>query len=150
MSTTCTRRLTFDAGHRVFGHENKCGHLHGHGYEAYITAQADDLDSVGRIVDFSVIKQIYNDWIQTYWDHGVILHEKDSNAYAAVRMCQPSDGSTQKIYTLPYNPTAENLAHYLGTNIYFVQALAQYGVKDVEVCVQETTNCTATWKLPGN
>ena len=29
---TCTRRIEFDAAHRVMGHEGKCKHLHGHRY----------------------------------------------------------------------------------------------------------------------
>ena len=32
MTTTCTRRIEFDAAHRVMEHESKCRHLHGHRY----------------------------------------------------------------------------------------------------------------------
>ena len=30
MKLTCTRRLQFCAGHRVYGHESKCANVHGH------------------------------------------------------------------------------------------------------------------------
>ena len=52
---TCTRRIQFCAGHRVMGHEGKCRNLHGHNYVVFVTAQADELDSVGRVIDFSVL-----------------------------------------------------------------------------------------------
>ena len=47
---TCTRRLTFCAGHRVLGHESKCAHPHGHNYVVYVTAEAEQLDDVGRVM----------------------------------------------------------------------------------------------------
>src|SRR5262249_14498003 len=53
---TCTRLLQFDAGHRVYQHEGKCANLHGHRYTAEITAQAEALDKIGRVIDFSVLK----------------------------------------------------------------------------------------------
>ena len=52
-----TRRLEFDAGHRVLGHEGKCKNLHGHRYSAEITVTAPDLDGLGRVIDFGVIKE---------------------------------------------------------------------------------------------
>ena len=75
--TTATRRVQFCAGHRVMGHENKCAHLHGHNYVALITARADKLDSVGRVIDFSVIKQRVGGWIEQHWDHGFIIARND-------------------------------------------------------------------------
>src|SRR5262249_22784820 len=54
---TATRRIQFAAGHRVFGHEGKCRYLHGHNFVALVTAAADDLDAVGRVIDFGVLKE---------------------------------------------------------------------------------------------
>src|SRR5690606_8886028 len=47
-------------------------------------------------------------WLDEHWDHAFLLWERDENALAAVRSCDP-----HRIYELPYNPTAENLARYL-------------------------------------
>src|SRR5690606_40371968 len=44
-------------GHRVVGHEGKCRFLHGHNYRIHFTVAADQLDEIGRVVDFSVIKR---------------------------------------------------------------------------------------------
>ena len=151
MSLTCTRRLQFCAGHRVMGHENKCAHMHGHNYVVYITAEAAgsnrEVDTIGRVVDFSVLKKVYNTWIQEQFDHGFILHQDDSYAQYALTLFSEKSGVNQKVYTMLDNPTAENLASLLLTYDHFVQALAPYHVRVVKVVVQETENCQAEASL---
>ena len=112
MSVTCTRRIQFCAGHRVAGHENKCAHLHGHNYVALITAQANELDDVGRVIDFSVLKERVGGWIDKHWDHGFILWAGDSEARAVIGAFH-TGVTGQKLFELPVNPTAENMARYL-------------------------------------
>ena len=70
---TCTRRFQFCAGHRVHRHESKCRNLHGHNYVLFVTVTAPELDSLGRVIDFSIIKGLVGDWIDSKWDHGFIL-----------------------------------------------------------------------------
>jgi 6-pyruvoyltetrahydropterin/6-carboxytetrahydropterin synthase len=115
MRITATRRLQYAIGHRVYRHESKCRHLHGHNFEFFLTAEAnkegpEGLDDRGRVVDFSILKSSIGTWIETNWDHGFVLWEGDDEAIAACRMI-PS----QKLFLLPYNPTAENLGRYLLT-----------------------------------
>lgn len=148
-NVTCTRRFQFCAGHRVFGHENKCSNLHGHNYVAYVTCQAqlspDAVDSIGRVIDFSVIKERIGQWIDYAWDHGFIIHEKDSAARKVLELMSElmlQENKTQKIYYLPYNPTAENMARYLVEQM--SQALLAGTNVDMIGCViQETENCSA-------
>lgn len=135
--TTCTRRIQFCSGHRVFGHEGKCRHLHGHNYIVFITAQAKELDSVGRVIDFSVLKERIGGWIDQYWDHGCVLWEGDTQAIAAVKSCEPS-----KIFLLPTNPTAENMADYL-LMVACPKQLDGTGVSVKSVVLWETENCYA-------
>lgn len=139
---TCTRKLECDTGHRVYGHENKCAHAHGHRYVFFITAQAEQsLDAVGRVIDFSVLKEKVGGWIDENWDHGFILWERDP---ACDFMTQfPLNGEKQKLFKLPYNPTAENLAFYL-LKVVCPAVLAGTGVSVVRVVCQETPNCAAT------
>ena len=140
-SISCTRRLQFCAGHRVYGHESKCSHLHGHNYVVYIEAQAD-LDAIGRVVDFSVLKEFYGGWIDRNWDHGFLLWDKDTEAIAAVSACKGVGGCAQKLYLMPSNPTAENIAEYLRREV-GAAFTAQHGIKIVSVRVWETENCYA-------
>lgn len=143
MITTCTRQLTFDAGHRLLNHGGKCAMFHGHTYRVLLTARRkeDGLDAIGRVVDFSVLKEKFGSWIERYWDHGFLLNSDDTVGLAALRS-MPG----QKLYSMPSNPTAENIARYLLEN---VAATELYGtdVELVEVTVWETPNCYATVKL---
>lgn len=135
--TIVTRRIQFCAGHRVMGHEGKCNNLHGHNWVAMITAHADGLDAVGRVIDFSVLKDRVGKWIDARWDHGFIVCTSDIEARRAM-----SAVAGQKIYLLPGNPTAENLAAHL---LYHVcpSVLTGTRVTVVKVELWETENCKA-------
>lgn len=144
---TCTRRLTFCAGHRVMGHENKCAHMHGHNYVVHITAEstqpARSLDSIGRVIDFSVIKDKVGSWIESFWDHGFILCKDDQQASQAMAdMGNIKNNEGQKIYTMPCNPTAENLAYYLLNDI-CPRLLIDTHCQVTKVVIEETENCSA-------
>ena len=132
---TCTRRLEFDYGHRVFQHESKCQHLHGPRGVVEITAVAPGLDSLGRIIDFSVLKAKVGTWLDTYWDHNMILFEKDVEAVKAVRWVKEG----KEPFIVPFNPTAENLAQYLLT-VVCPMVLEGTGVTVTRVKLWETPN----------
>src|SRR5256885_13915911 len=63
-SITVTRKFWFSYGHRVFQHEGACGNLHGHNGVVNVTATANELDNVGRVIDFGVLKNKIDPWIQ--------------------------------------------------------------------------------------
>ena len=134
---TCTRRLEFDAAHRVMRHESKCKYLHGHRYVVEATFAAEALDSVGRVIDFGSVKEILGGWIDEHWDHTAILHEDDRKLGEAV-----IGHTKQEIYYLPYNPTAENLAAYLLETV-CPRLFKGKGIRCVHVRVHETPNCYA-------
>lgn len=142
MRITATRRLQYAIGHRVFGHEGKCRHLHGHNFVFFLTAEGavnealvePALDPIGRVIDFGVLKQKLGTWIETAWDHGFVIWDGDLEANAALAMIPG-----QKVYRLPTNPTAENLARYLLGTI-GPELLAGTGVHLTKVTVWETEN----------
>ena len=138
---TATRRVQFSAGHRVFGHEGKCRHLHGHNFVAFVTAAADDLDTVGRVIDFGVLKERIGGWIEREWDHGFVVWQDDVEARRAL-----AEVVGQKAYLLPVNPTAENLADHL-LRVVGPDALAGTGVRLVKVTLYETENGIAEASL---
>lgn len=140
-----TKRLEWDAAHRVLRHESKCATIHGHRYAAEITCAAPELDSVGRVIDFSVIKNIVGKWIDDHWDHTTICHVDD----VALRALVEAEVKLGKRapYVMPAEPTAENLAERL----FFVatRLLAAYGVTVVEVVIYETPTSRATYRQEG-
>lgn len=143
MSIRCSRILEFDAAHRVMNHESKCANMHGHRYKAEIHAEAENLDDLGRVIDFSVLKAKIGTWIDTYWDHNVILFEKDEETVKALRWVQKN----KEPFAAPWNPTAENMAQYLLT-VVCPRELAGTGVRVCMVRLWETPNCFADAVLP--
>ncbi len=108
----CTRRIEFDAGHRVIGHANKCKYLHGHRYVLEVTAVTKELDELGMVVDFGELKTVVKKWIDDNLDHNVILHEQDKELGKLI-----AEQTGQKIYYLKSNPTAENIALHIKSDI---------------------------------
>ncbi|HMO13535.1 MAG TPA: 6-carboxytetrahydropterin synthase [Pirellulaceae bacterium] len=102
------KQIDFCAGHRLLNHGGKCENLHGHNYRLQVHVSAKELDSVGRVIDFVEIRNLFKAWIDEHWDHGFVLAEFDSNAIEAVKQVQP-----HKLYLIPWNPTAELMARYL-------------------------------------
>ncbi len=74
---TITKRLEIDAGHRLMKHEGKCRSVHGHHYAFEVVVGAESLDDVGRVIDFSVIKEKVGAWLDRYFDHGFIAQHGD-------------------------------------------------------------------------
>jgi 6-pyruvoyltetrahydropterin/6-carboxytetrahydropterin synthase len=149
---SCTKRLTFAAGHRVWKHESKCANFHGHNYAVLLEAIAHvdkptiptqkQLDLQGRIIDFGVLKKKFGRWIDENWDHGFIVYEEDKEAVQALKMVRGT-----KIFQLPYNPTAENLAIYIMESL-SKPLLRGTNVKLRQVTVWETETCFATVVVP--
>lgn len=129
------RILKFDAGHRVVNHESKCASLHGHEYKAHIYAASNDLDSLGRVIDFSVIKDKVGGWIDENWDHTLIIWEQDNNLQH-LKNCQ----TNKPIFVSSWNPTAENMALYL-LHVVCPRELNGLNIKVTKIVLYETSNC---------
>lgn len=146
---TAERYHDISCGHRVVGHESKCRHLHGHNYRIHFTCAAPSLDGLGRVIDFSVIKEKLCMWIENNWDHKFLVFKDDpvicGMIDAAVdgeiepELLDLFDGSLVRV---PFNPTAENMADYLLRVVGPFQ-LEGTGVELVSVKVEETRKCSA-------
>lgn len=147
-----TRKFEFDAGHRVLRHESKCKNLHGHRYVLEVTVEADELDELGRVKDFSELKSVVGSWIDANWDHNTLLHRDDPLLWVETSTnVKPinKDQLIRLVGRLPYvmkegrNPTAENMV------LEFVDRWPQIYVKTdlrlVHVRLYETPNCWAEW-----
>ena len=134
---TCTRRIEFDAAHRVMKHESKCKHLHGHRYALEATFAAKKLDKLGRVVDFSAIKKELGGWIDDHWEHATILFDKDKALGKAI-----TNITGQKIFYLSANPTAENMADYIFHKV-CPKLFKGMNISCVRIRLYETPNCYA-------
>lgn len=133
-----TRRIQFCSGHRVLGHEGKCSNIHGHNYVALFEAEADGLDKIGRVIDFSVLKEKLGGWVMQHWDHKFIANIDDKSS---IECLNKVDGS-HPVWIAGFNPTAENMADYL-LRIVGPDELRDTGVRLTKVTLWETENCFA-------
>lgn len=125
-------------GHRVYQHESKCAHLHGHNYRIHFSISPDvALDGIGRVLDFSVIKSQLCTWLEDNWDHKFLVWDLD-----------PWLGTLQDldptVVAVPFNPTAENMAGFLA-EIIGPRMLAGLNCHLVSVRIDETRKCSATY-----
>lgn len=142
MSIKAVRYHDISCGHRVVGHEGKCRNLHGHNYRITFTCEAvpgaHELDDVGRVIDFSVIKEKLCAWLEYTWDHRMLLWKEDEQAEELLNI----DGT---VVITSFNPTAENIGTYL-LNVIGPMVLPPE-VRLIEVQVEETRKCSAIAKL---
>ena len=105
-----TRRLEFDAGHRLPNHKSQCRNVHGHRYALEITLSSEVIHEEGAaddgmVMDFGDIKRIANEKLVDLWDHAFLVYCGDKvmvDFLAAI--------SGHKTVILDVVPTAENLA----------------------------------------
>jgi len=116
-------------------HESKCKMLHGHRYALEASFVADDLDNLGRVIDFGVIREVLGSWIDDNFDHNTILCLEDKKLGEKI-----ASETGQKIYYIKENPTAENIANYIFTEI-CPKLFANKNVKCVGIKLYETPNC---------
>ncbi len=141
---TAERYHDISTGHRVVGHENKCRHLHGHNYRIHFVCEAHQLDSVGRVIDFGVIKEKLCMWVENYWDHKFLAWEQDPVMKVACEHMNMDEFFNPSVVFVPFNPTAENMAQHL-VEVIGPQQLAGTGVTLVSVRIEETAKCSASF-----
>jgi len=139
-----TRRLEFDAGHRIPNHSSQCRHLHGHRYAIEVTlsgrviATAGAADQ-GMVMDFSAVKAITQQHVAEPWDHAFLAWRQDE---AVVAFLAGMPGHKTVLFDAP--PTAEHLAQ---TAFDVLEPLfqSQYGngLQLERVRIFETPNCWA-------
>lgn len=105
-----TRRLEFDAGHRIPQHKSQCRHLHGHRYALEVTLsgvviQTEGVSEQGMVMDFTDVKDIALQKIVNLWDHAFLVYRGD---HAVLDFLNSIPG--HKTVVLDRVPTAENLA----------------------------------------
>ena len=85
-----TKQLEISAAHRLeLNYPSKCTSLHGHNWIVTVHCRAAELNANGMVTDFTHIKQLVSERL----DHRCLND------------------------TLPFNPTAENIARWICDNV---------------------------------
>ena len=139
-----TRRLEFDAGHRIPDHRSQCRHLHGHRYVLEVTLSGEILakdgdPANGMVMDFSEIKLLAKTHLVDRWDHAFLVYSGDA---IVVEFLATLPG--HKTVILDCIPTAENLAKLAFETLDAVY-LGSFGnqLRLDRIRLYETPNCWA-------
>jgi 6-pyruvoyltetrahydropterin/6-carboxytetrahydropterin synthase len=141
---TITRKLEFDAGHRIPDHRSQCRNLHGHRYVLEITLQGEIVETEGApdrgmVMDFADVKALAMEHLVNKWDHAFIVYARDEVVRSFLETM-----ADHKTVVLDRIPTVENLAaeaFRILSDVYN----DHYGVdlKLKRVRLYETPNCWA-------
>lgn len=139
-----TRRLEFDAGHRIPNHDSQCRHLHGHRYALEVTLEGDVISDAGvpqqgMVMDFGEVKSIAQRHVADPWDHAFLAWRGDT---AVLDFLATLPGHKTVLFDAP--PTAEHLAQ---TALRILEGAYRdkYGnnLRLANVRMYETPNCWA-------
>lgn len=111
MKTQITKRVAFDAGHRIPSHASKCRHVHGHRWTLDATVEGPVMEVRGKtddgmVLDYGVLKAILETEIVNKWDHAFIACKDDLDVVYALKILGPE----HRTVLLDVIPTSENLA----------------------------------------
>jgi 6-pyruvoyltetrahydropterin/6-carboxytetrahydropterin synthase len=114
----------FSAGHALRGYKGKCENPHGHNYKVRVTVEGPELDSIGLLSDFSLLKKVIRDVIEGV-DHRFL---NDQAPFDLI------------------NPSAENIAKYFyDETSRGVNPLAM-GARITSITIWETDTASATYR----
>ncbi len=114
----------FSSAHQLRGYKGKCENLHGHNYKIEIYARGSELDNIGLLVDFGVLKEAADE-VVLYLDH------------RNINELPPFD--------VELNPSAENLARYILERV--AARVGDERVKVYKVRCFETPTSVATYQV---
>jgi 6-pyruvoyltetrahydropterin/6-carboxytetrahydropterin synthase len=142
-----TRKIEFDAGHRIPDHKSKCRNVHGHRYVLECTVAgdvqgADAGSDHGMIADFGDLKSVMMRVIGEPWDHSFLVYEEDDVMVNALQLLSGVSEHGHRTVYLSRVPTVENLVLIAAARI--ADELPEH-VELVHVRLYETPNCWADW-----
>lgn len=132
-----------EVAHRLHLLEGKCENIHGH--SMWVTLRVfGELDANGIMegISFTDLKQVFRHYLDTKYDHHLLLHQDDPWAQPLSRAALDVVERVEKLPGLVVfggDPTTENLAKWIGE--WAVQELAL----DVHCYVQETSVNASGW-----
>lgn len=141
-----TRRLEFDAGHRIPDHGSQCRNMHGHRYVLELTVEGGVISQAGRsdtgmVMDFSDIKAIAKEYLVDLWDHAFLVYAGDTPVRRFLESLP-----NHKTVIIDCVPTAENLARVaFETLVGHFHDRYGNGLRLVHVRLYETPNSWADY-----
>jgi len=127
-----TKRIDFCYGHRLLDYDGVCKHPHGHNAKVEVEVRTGTLDNRNMVCDFSDIKRIVKGWIDSAFDHKMLLRHDDPLVKTLKELGEP-------VYICDSNPTVEHIAQLI------YQHATKEGLPVVRVKVWETPTSFAEY-----
>jgi 6-pyruvoyltetrahydropterin/6-carboxytetrahydropterin synthase len=135
-----------EAAHRLYLFPGKCEAIHGHSFNVDMTIYGE-VDKNGMVcgLDFGVVKGHFRSYLDTTYDHHLLLNQDDPFA-KKIATTDPDSGANvwetlPGLVALNGDPTTENLARWIGQWAVDVFEYAQH----INVDVHETAVNAASW-----
>jgi len=128
-----TKTIEFSYGHRLLNHNGKCRYLHGHNGVLEIDVEAESLDEMGMVIDFTAVNELVKSWVDENLDHRMLLCREDPMLPVMQKADEPA-------FVMDENPTAENIAALVW------RAAHKSGLKVSEVRLWETSTSRAAYR----
>lgn len=133
---TITKKVEFEAAHRLSNYQGACSEIHGHTYKLAATFGGIIDPDTDMILDFKILKNILKLSILEPLDHRLILKENAENRgiFSAY---------TGKITWMESEPTSERMIEWMAKRL---TALVPSSIELVELHLHETSGSFTTWK----
>ncbi len=127
------KEFTWEMGHRLTFHKEKCKNLHGHSYKCVVELNGEP-DQNGMVIDYYDVKKIVEPLIEEM-DHSFMVCSSDKELIDALQTLH------SRHIIVDFETTAENICLYLLQKIKSSNLPAN--VKALKVRVLETENTYA-------
>lgn len=137
-----TKQFSFEMAHALRHYDGLCRNIHGHSYKMDITLAGQPLHDEsspknGMVMDFGDLKKLVNEKIISLLDHALVLNAKtDAQLITVLKQ------NYEKIVTVEFQPTTENLLNFIAEKI---KAKLPEGVALTCVRLRETDTSYAEW-----
>lgn len=131
-----TKKIEFEAAHRLSNYHGSCSEIHGHTYKLAATVEGMIDPETDMIYDFKTFKNLLQVSVLDRFDHALILKENSENR-------RIFSSYTGKITWMESEPTAERMIEWMAKKI---TTLLPSTIELVELQLHETSGSFTTWK----
>jgi len=137
-----TKQFSFEMAHALRNYDGLCRNIHGHSYKMDITLAGQPLHDEnspknGMVMDFGDLKKLVNEEVISLLDHALVL-----NAKTDAQLIEVLKQNYEKIVTVDFQPTTENLLNFIAGKI---QSRLPKNVTLACVRLRETDTSYAEW-----
>ena len=138
-----TKQFSFEMAHALRNYDGLCRNIHGHSYKMDITLAGKPLQDEsspknGMVMDFGDLKRLVNEEIISLLDHALVLNAKTDN-----QLIEVLKQNYEKIVTVEFQPTTENLLNFIAEKI---KKRLPETVKLCRIRLRETDTSYADWE----